>query len=509
MPERITGIDIGRDSIKAVTVSGGLKGCRVVDAALVRIDEAGGVPAALDQLFQREPFRGTPCVTALPLESFSFREVRLPFRDRKRIRQTLPYELEQMLPFSIDDALVDYLVLNQSEETDLLAVVVRKAVLDERLALLAPFAKSVPVVDAETVPLAGWLLQGSDADAVSILLDAGAARTSLVIVSGGRIVHLRSLPLGGERVTKSLAEGMGVDYEEAERRKRDGGSGVDEALDAFCRELHREVSNTVDMLMLRRILSEPPSRLYLAGGCSLSNRFRNELGRLFSLDAREPTFPQQDSLQFSGEAQKNWIPAVMNQALALALREAARGKGFNFVRGGFTASGILEKLRDDVPWAGPVAAAVIILLGLNLFLDYRDDSRYLSHLRQETVGIFSRTMPEVTRIVDPVQQMQTAVADIRRAAAGPDQSGYPVTVLSVLRDISRLVPESVDFLITNFTYDEQSIRIQGETDNFNTVDTIRAALDQGDAFGMVTISSANLMRQGGRVSFDLRMELRR
>ncbi len=485
MPERVTGLDIGRDGIKAVSLSAGLRGCRVIDAALVRPAEAGGLEQALERVFEREAFRDSRCVTALPLEHCSFRTVRLPFKDRKRLLRTLPYELEPTLPFSAADAVVDYLVLGRDEGTELLAAAARRERVAERLELLTPFCSSVSVVDVEAAALAGWIAaEERDEVSPSILLDVGAVRTSLVVVADGRIVQLRSLHPGGTPVEEDGVENV-------------------------CRTLHREVSATMTMLSLRGVTAERPGRLYLVGGCSLSERFRNELGRLFELAPREPAVPREPALQFSEEVLRTWNPALMNQALSLALREAEGGPGFNFVRDRSGAAGLAGRIRDELPWLAPLSAAVLLFLGANMYLDYRTDSRYLAALRAETRTMFTQTLPETTRIVNPVQQLKTALDNLRGQAAGGDRAGRPLPVLAVLREMSALMPQSIDVLVTSFTYDEQAVRVQGETDTFNMVDAVRAALENSELFSSVTITSANMMRSGGRVGFDMRIEPRR
>ncbi|HET57174.1 MAG TPA: hypothetical protein ENN35_01880 [Deltaproteobacteria bacterium] len=485
MHERVTGLDIGRDGIKAVSMSAGLRGCRVIDTVLVRPAEAGGLEQALEQVFGRETFRDSRCVTALPMEHCSFRTIRLPFRDRKRLLRTLPYELEPTLPFSADDAVVDYLVLDRGEGTELLAAAARRDHMAERLALLAPFCSSVSVVDVEAASLAGWIAaEECDEVSPSILLDVGAVRTSLAVVAGGRIVQLRSLPAGETHM-------------------------AEDGVDNVCRTLHREVSATMTMLSLRGVTDEKPGSLYLAGGGSRSEGFRDELGRLFDLAPREPTVPREQAIQFTEEALSAWDPALMNQALSLALRDAGGGPGFNFVRDRNGAAGLVEWFRDELPWLAPLSAAVLLFLGANIYLDYRTDSRYLTALRAETRTLFTQTLPETTRIVNPVQQVKTALDDLRRQAAGGDHAGRPLPVLAVLREVSALVPQSIDLLVTSFTYDEKTVRVQGETDTFNTVDAVRAALENSELFSSVTITSANMMRSGGRVGFDMRIEPRR
>jgi Tfp pilus assembly PilM family ATPase len=53
MPEKILGLDIGRNSIKAVQVMAGIRGYEVARIALVDIDDEGGTEEALKKLFKK------------------------------------------------------------------------------------------------------------------------------------------------------------------------------------------------------------------------------------------------------------------------------------------------------------------------------------------------------------------------------------------------------------------------------------------------------------------------
>jgi len=77
-----------------------------------------------------------------------------------------------------------------------------------------------------------------------------------------------------------------------------------------------------------------------------------------------------------------------------------------------------------------------------------------------------------------------------------------------LKDMARLVPGPTDVLVKNFTFDGNTIEIKGETDNFNTVDSIKSYLGKSDYFKNVKISSASLIKKGSRVGFNLKMELK-
>jgi hypothetical protein len=98
MPERILGLDIGGGSVKAVLLSHGFRGgYRVIGFHRIDIAVAGGLKEALEQLFKDAAFRGAVCVTALHAGRLSFRSIRLPFRDDRKIRQTLAFALEPVI----------------------------------------------------------------------------------------------------------------------------------------------------------------------------------------------------------------------------------------------------------------------------------------------------------------------------------------------------------------------------------------------------------------------------
>ncbi|MCK4534301.1 MAG: PilN domain-containing protein, partial [Syntrophobacterales bacterium] len=133
----------------------------------------------------------------------------------------------------------------------------------------------------------------------------------------------------------------------------------------------------------------------------------------------------------------------------------------------------------------------------------------LDKLKSEITSVFKKTCPEVTRIVDPVQQLKVKITLAQQSSSGLNGTGFGTKTLDILKDISRLVPGTTDFLITSFTFDGDTVKIKGETDNFNSVDGIKSELAKSSCFRNVTISSASLIKKGNRVGFDLRMEVAR
>ena len=63
---------------------------------------------ALAALFNEIDLKSDIYNVSIPADRASFRNLSMPFKDPKKIRQTLPFEIETMLPFPIDDLIVDF-----------------------------------------------------------------------------------------------------------------------------------------------------------------------------------------------------------------------------------------------------------------------------------------------------------------------------------------------------------------------------------------------------------------
>lgn len=508
MPEKILGLDIGRDSIKAVQVMAGLRGYEVADTALVNIDETGGVESALKSLFENDAFKSGICITALPSKDFFFRNIRLPFKDKKKISQTIAYELEPLIPCPADEVLIDYVITDQTDQTDIFSAAVAKSAAGDLIKYLKKCNVEASIMDIDAVPVVSRLLTSHTDTGCGLLLDIGAGDTTGVIFDKNGILHIRRFPFGGEKITGAIAEALKIEFSEAEKKKRTGYTDeAGEEISVVCEKFFSEVKNTLQFLGLKGDLKEDPGKVFLTGGGALYPPLQKKMETSFSLPIEMVDISAADDITMEKEAGKDWNTMLMNQALALAIRETKRNAGFNFARGEFGPKKKYEKFRKDFRWAAAIVFIILCAFGVDLYIDYHYDRAHLNKLKHEITDVFKKTCPEVTRIVDPVQQLKVRIAEARNSSSGLNGAGSGIRTLDIIKDISRLVPESTDFLITSFTFDGAAVKIKGETDNFNTVDNIKNSLGKSNYFKNVTISSASLIKKGSRVGVDLRMKI--
>src|SRR5512132_2404927 len=111
MAQRILGLDLGAQAVKAVLVESTFRGYAVTGVAREPLDPetppAARHGAAVAKLLAGQLAHDV-AVVAFPGSGLSTYVVTLPFSDPKRIEQTIGFEVEGQLPFDLADAAWDW-----------------------------------------------------------------------------------------------------------------------------------------------------------------------------------------------------------------------------------------------------------------------------------------------------------------------------------------------------------------------------------------------------------------
>lgn len=511
MPETILGLDIGSDTIKAVLAARrGRTDVRVIAAETVPLTDDVDLDSALKKIASAirpvAPGR-IQCVVSLPPSDVMYRQVHLPFRDEGRIKKTLPFELEPLLPLPIEEVVVDYVHL---PDNGLLVAAIGKERIRQIIAAVETQLGRVSVIDIATAALALPLLEQKNFTGTGILLDIGASSTFAVFYEKNAIVQIRSFVFGGNTVTSALAQDLSCETGEAERIKVNANFGAkswekhSSQAKAFCRQFCISLKSTVEFMLLNKTLHSAPARITVTGGGSQFQPLRDELGKTFTAELVD--YKQAGQLEIDGRIRMSYQPSIMNTALATVKRAFAATKSFNFRQGEFVSRQGLGGLRAQFKWAAIIAAIIILLAVVHQFLDYRLQSAQASRLKNQISLIFKKHYPEAQAVVDPVAQLRNKLADDRKAY-GIGEGGSSVTVLDLLKDVSGYISPSVDMAITHLYYENRVMIIKGEAKKIDDVTAVKNELQKSKYFKNVTIGSTSLARDGSRVNFDMRIEL--
>ena len=155
MPEMILGLDVGSDVLKAVlAVSKGRMDFRVVACETVPLGNDVDLEAAVKIIGDRiRPLASSRirCLVSLPPADIMFRRIRLPFSDENKIKKTLPFELEPLLPLPIEEVIADYVSLPDS---GLLVAAVGKERIRKVISAVEAHLGIVSVIDIAAAALA-------------------------------------------------------------------------------------------------------------------------------------------------------------------------------------------------------------------------------------------------------------------------------------------------------------------------------------------------------------------
>jgi general secretion pathway protein L len=499
MPDKILGLDIGDSSIKAVQVSGGLRGYHVTACTSVDVDPGQGVEEALNSLLEKMPSDGATCTASFQTDRVSFRNLSLPFKDEKKIAQTIGFELEPMLPFSVDAVITDYVVADGSEETRVLSASIQQENLEQYLAFLATHDVDPDVVDISGVPIAVQLAKQEDVPPNALFIDIGSRISSAVLFIRSKVVLVRPFRFGGSSLTEAIAKSKKVSNEEAEPLKRGSGAGgladvVRPTVQGFC----QEIQNTLHAFRYEVMEEVYPEKVFLSGGGALYPGMAAMLEGFLEFPVELIDLAQQMGVQVEENASGNWNPCIMNEALAVALRSAKDKGGFNFRVGRFKKTKKYEQLKGEIRRIVIYASVILLVILGEFFADYYVLKKRHNHLQGEIASVFKKTFPDVKRIVDPVHQMKVKMREAKESTLLPAESLVQRALVDVLRDITLRIP-------TGPNVDVSSLRIKGLTDTFNTVDEIKNGLQESSYFKDVAIASAQLDRKSNKVRFELTM----
>jgi general secretion pathway protein L len=506
MPAQVLGLDIGPVTIKALLLERkGRLGGRILALDTINIAASGGIGPALKKLGENKIFAGVPCSVSLPVEDIMFRQVTLPFRDDGKIRKTLPFELEPLIPFSIDDIAADYL---KTADGRLLVAVTTKKSIRDWIAMIEGSLGQVPIMDVSSTPLVLLLLEKSTTAGSGVMLDIGASSTMLNFYENGSLVQIRSLTFGTDSIAAALAHDCSTSLEEARQRivsadYGNTGTQVEGTLHRFC----LEIKNTSEFLLLNETLKKYPEKITLTGGGSLFPALSRELTNFFGLPVEVFDLRQARQIGIEESIRDKYSPQIMNNALANALRLSAGLHSFNLRQEEFKPRKKSGRLYTRLKWALPVAGLIFVLAVVSQFLDYQLQAKQLDGIRKQISQLFKKNNPEAATMVDPLSQLKAKLADNRKTL-GFYEGGNEVPVLDLLKEISVHILPSLDILLTNFSYENEVVLIKGEAKNIDAVSSVKNELMKSKYFKEVAIGSTNLARQGGKVEFDLRITLK-
>lgn len=490
MAQKILTLDIREEYVCGIMVSVSGTSSSVVDCAVSVVSE-GNIAASIDEVVNHLEYKDEACRVAFGAENFFFRNLTFPFSDKKKIEKILEVELEESVPGDIEELVVDSLITGRKgEESTVVAALASRQFIEEQLDLLSTIG-----LDPEVVAISGvqTVLQAARLQGLTdcVLVDGNCGRVTLFVMQQGRMRLIRPIAYDDLSST-NFALDQNSQMISAKRPEK-----IDETLRMICRDIKRTLYS------IETLVTGTPFMITgsLSGLPEIADRLNPILG------CKVTVCELVSSSTKVGLGCGLWRTDIMTSALALAIRSGKKQAGFNFRKGEYVRKVSYTRYKKLVPKLGVPAALCLLVVFGYFWNDYSLRQKELDGLQKQSADIFSDTLPDIKRIVDPVQQLKVEVRGLKRGTVGEATSQPDVNLLDLLAEISVRIPPSINVHIVRMVADKKSILLRGLTDNFNSVDSIKKVLEKSAYFNTVTINSANLATRSSGIRFELRLEL--
>lgn len=293
MAANVIGIDIGNSSVRAVEVADAAKSrptvVRYIETPLPpgavsrgEVIEPNTVATTLKELWKQARFSTTDVVLGMGNQRVLARDFSVPKMSLQRIRESLAFQVQDMLPVPVSDAILDFYPVSEGVGehgpivNGLLIAAVKEAV-QCNVTSTSMAGLRASRVDLIPFALSRLFVTRPGTGGVVALVEIGANTTSVVIIQDGVPQFVRIIPAGGRDLTEALKSELEIPADEAETLKRRLGLASTvhaeqekRALEIIYRvtsELLGSLRNTVNYFVNTRP-DEPVRQLVLTGGGS-------------------------------------------------------------------------------------------------------------------------------------------------------------------------------------------------------------------------------------------------
>lgn len=483
--QRVIGLDIGSYSIKAVEIVNTFKSYEITNfyenvvPHLDNVPMDAVAPSCMEQLFKENNLEADRIVTAMPGQFISSRLLSLGFSDPRKVEMAVFSEVEDSVPFDMDDMILDHQVLGViNNQTIALAVMTRKAFLKNFLDLLQRINIDPKLVDIDSLAFYNLssFMKVNPGECFA-MVDIGHEKTSVCIIRDGVLRLFRSINLGGRYITEFLARDLETTFQEAQRIKHSVSrvfcaddqapdkSGDDRmvierttlAANAIIKELGRTI------YAFKSWESQPLGQIYISGGTSKTMN----LDRLIQDQLEVPTSHcrlNETQLKISSTLDEHMD--IMPQSVAIGMRTVSSLKKhsqINLRRGEFAYTQNYEVIIKGAMKAFRFVAAAMALLicsyGLKYYiykkhidtLQEQYKREYLAVFKDETAKL-SKPMTFAQLRLDSSKRVKREVTNMRTAIDAFVAENSGSGALKLLRDMSDKLPKDIKLDVTRYEF---------------------------------------------------------
>ena len=499
---KTVGIDIGSNQIKVVEVTSTTRGFQITNYHILQLKHGGPQDVDLEVIdflrgiVAKMDLEQTKFVLGIRQDKVAVRFRSFPFTEKNKISKTLPMDLEDELPFSIDNSVIDFkMIRTRGNEAEILACATPRHNVEKlisffkdtgaELDILCPegvafsnlvenFDGPIPVAEPNLTDVLG---ETSLKREVEIVLHLGHTRTLVCAFEKQRLVSVRSLFWGGQNISQAIATKYQLPFVEAQKEmelkafilnsKQQASFEAkvfSDTISQSVREMTRDLQ--LSLLEIRTELQCEIKNIQTSGGLSQIQGFGAFLTQMLEIPVNKVKLWER-----FGQAlfeKTDVLEAKLSVALGLALEglKKPRNPALNFLRGDFSnkpsrVTAFWEDYGLSVAWGSALIIALIVWASLR--------SGYAENLAlasQEVLKTQAKNVAKLTGRNANEKNVKKYIAEKRKVSlemANVSKLMKVTSAFDVLKRVSEMTPASnqVRLDVRRFYIQDQRVWMEG------------------------------------------------
>ncbi|MFC1727224.1 type IV pilus assembly protein PilM [Patescibacteria group bacterium] len=298
------GLDIGSHSLKIAQVERKKEAFRLLAFGSVMAPQRGllseaeadltALAGAIKKLHREAKIRTKNVATALPEDKVFSKLLSFPKMAEKELKSAIKWEAEQYVPIPLEEVILDHQIIGETKENnegkvEILIVAAPKNLVEKTLRILRMAGFTPVSLESEIMALSRSLT--TVASAPTLLVDLGARATDMAIVEKGKVIFTRSIPTGGEALTRAVASSLNLKSSQAEEYKKAYGANpallegkILGAIGPIFNSLIVELEKALQFFGSKR--NQKIERIILAGGSSVMPELVVSLAQHLNLEVQ-------------------------------------------------------------------------------------------------------------------------------------------------------------------------------------------------------------------------------
>jgi len=543
-------IDIGSFSIKTLYFQGKYKKINLKeylvyptrkDTDLSKLEQ---ITASLTDIKNKYSYAPDKVFVSFPSDKVISKYIQVPFKDKKRISSAIPLELEDLLPFELEDLVYDWRLVDRvGKISNVISFITTKTDLSMYIDALEIAGYDpdyiVPTTDAflnvlEKINLNQKNLKekkdinndDQSLNKASIYIDIGFNKTNVFMCVDFKVKHIRTIAYGGDYITKCIQDELGKDYNEAENLKISEGFVDLNEDDNIIKDnkLSNVITHAYDLIVrdINQTVSyfKANERISINNGYLLGNGwkvkdFDKYLEKELKINFEE--FDYLNLLNLNYKFAENVNNSLMHNVVGISLLQQDKNiKGVNLRRGFFSKSKTTENVNQTLKLLKPsfialgvIVASFFLYSFINSFLLSSAIQDYRSQIDNKIKTAFSDLRPrQIETLFDDLDKLNKEIIDRLETQknlleSGDEDDGEPSS-LRILTDLSSSFPKDKTVDILELQINKNNVKIvKGMVPNAANVKDITDGMEKIGGFTDIKQGNIRIAVDGVNREFDL------